>query len=82
VFRERAAEEGGSAMNLAIDTIILDLPSLIRAAFSSIVLCSVGVLLALAALSKSVGSSFGVNRSAVKEHGAGRAPDHAELVCS
>jgi hypothetical protein len=33
VFRERPAEEGGSAMNLAIDTIILDLPSLIRPAF-------------------------------------------------
>jgi len=67
-------------MNLAIDTIVLDLPSLAPRGLLGIVLCWVGVLLVLAAFSKSVGSSLGVNRSAVQEYGAGMAPD--QIACS
>jgi len=40
-----------------------------------LVLCSIGVLLAVAALSKSVANSLGVTQSAVTEHGVARAPD-------
>src|SRR5437899_6736037 len=42
------------------------------------VLCSIGVLLAVAALSKSVASSLGVTQSTVREHGTARAPDQSK----
>src|SRR5207249_8986909 len=42
------------------------------------ILCSISVLLAVAALSKSVASSLGVTQSAVREHGTARAPDQSK----